>query len=89
MDLSSTLSVMLVAADLAAFVIVVVMTTAVVGALLGLFVWAAVEDGRALGGELPASGPAREVPAGHTGRSKLAHSQPTGGSGRSYSRVGK
>jgi hypothetical protein len=35
-----------VAADLAAVVIVVVMTVVVVVAVLGLFVWGAIQDGR-------------------------------------------
>ena len=44
--LPSTLSVMLVAADLAAVIIVVASTVIVVVAVLGLFVWAAIQDGR-------------------------------------------
>jgi phosphotransferase system glucose/maltose/N-acetylglucosamine-specific IIC component len=43
---SSTLSVMLVATSLAAIVIVIVTTAIVVVAVLGLFVWGAIQDGR-------------------------------------------
>jgi hypothetical protein len=43
---SSTPSVMLVATSLAAIVIVVAMTAIVVVAVLGLFVWGAIQDGR-------------------------------------------
>ena len=37
---------MLVASDLAAIIIVVVSTVVVVVAVLGLFVWGAIQDGR-------------------------------------------
>ena len=42
----SRLSVMLVASDLAAIIIVIVTTAIVVVAVLGLFVWGAIQDGR-------------------------------------------
>jgi hypothetical protein len=43
---SSTLSVMLLATSLAAIVIVVAVTAVTVVAVLGLFVWGAIQDGR-------------------------------------------
>jgi len=43
---SRRLSVMLVATSLAAIVIVVAVTAIVVIAVLGLFVWGAIQDGR-------------------------------------------
>ena len=46
MPVSSTLSVMLAATSLAAIVIVVAVTAIVVIAVLGLFVWGAIQDGR-------------------------------------------
>jgi hypothetical protein len=46
MPVSSTLSVMLIATSLAAIVIVVAVTAIVVIAVLGLFVWGAIMDGR-------------------------------------------
>ncbi len=39
-------AVMLVATSLAAIVIVIAMTTIVVVAVLGLFIWGAIQDGR-------------------------------------------
>lgn len=44
--MSSTLSVMLLSTSLAAIVIVVAVTAVTVVAVLGLFVWGAVQDGR-------------------------------------------